>query len=308
MAKITIIAQGGEECVVEIGERLTIGRSTRNALVLDDFKASRNHAEISHIGRGRYRLSDIGSANGTWVNGRRMTTPRELQNGDEIQIGGTRMHFEVDETEAMSPYVSASTGTKLEIRNELVVVLVADIRAFTTMSEALPSDSFSQLITEWFGITSEIIDTNGGIVDKFIGDAVMAYWIANDRSNPANEVNGALKTARAFVQSARRFSDRLSARFAGYTFGIGVGINIGNATLCNMGTAEHQSFTAAGDTVNVAFRLEPLTKTKCHAVIVNNDIAAWASSEFHFQDLGSVEVKGRRQPVSILGLKIVQEP
>ncbi len=304
MAKLTVTTEGRQESVVEIGERLTIGRSASNALVLDDHRASRHHAEISHLGRGRYRLSDMGSANGTWLNGRRVTTPKELQNKDEIQIGGVRMRFETDGEARVGPYVSASTGTKVEIRNELIVVLVADVRAYTTMSEALPCDQVSQLMNRWFGETTEIIDANGGTVDKFIGDAVMAYWVAGDKLSPAKEVNLALKTAREMVRRARSFSGRISGQFPGHAFGIGVGLNLGNATLCNVGTPDHQSFTVVGDTVNVAFRLEPLTKANGCNVIVSKALGDWASKEYLLRELGETKVKGRSQGVSILGLEV----
>lgn len=301
-AKLIVSVEGREDSVVEVGDRLTIGRSTTNSLVLDDNRASRNHAEISNIGVGRYRLSDLGSANGTRLNGRIMTAPKDLQDGDEIQIGGIRLRFAVNAVALTDPAASGTPGTTLEIRNELLVVFVSDVRNYTAMSEALPGPEFSQLIKQWFLEASQIIEANKGTIDKFIGDAVMAYWVAAEKSDPSKEVEAALKTAQEFVQRAGYFSELFVARFSGRTFAVGVGISIGAATLCNVGPADHPSFTAVGDTVNVAFRIEPLTKTKGFPVIVTQDVAAWAPRDSRFQELGTTEVKGRRQPVTILGM------
>jgi adenylate cyclase len=301
-AKLVVTEEGKAESVVEIGERLTIGRSASNLLTLDDHKASRSHAEIRHVGGGRYRLSDVGSANGTWLNGRRLTIPKDLQDGDQIQIGGVQIRFVAQVAPRVSS-VTASTGTALDLRNELVIVLVVDIRNYTTMSETLPNREFSQFIAEWFREGTEIIETNGGTIDKFIGDAVMAYWVAARKSDPEKEVNAVLKTAHEFIERAELFSNRLSGLFPGHDFRVGMGINMGDALLCNVGTGEYQSFTVVGDSVNVAFRLESLTKEKGTPVVVSKSVTEYASGEYRFSDLGKVEVKGRHELVSIWAME-----
>jgi len=304
IARLIVTAEGQSARVLEIGERLTIGRSASNSLVLDDQKASRHHAEIRCVGTRRYRLDDVGSANGTWLNGRRVSTPKDLRDGDQITIGGVRLKFIAPPEPQVSHSQSGVSGTALDIRNELVVVLVSDVRNYTSMSEALPSHESSELMTQWFRETAEIIEANGGTVDKFIGDAVMAYWVAAADSDAKKEVNAALSAARSLVHCAGRFSEKFSDKLSGYAFEIGVGLNVGPATLCNVGSAEHQSFTVVGDTVNVAFRLEPLSKTGDYRVIVSDEIAGRACDEHRFRKLGETEVKGRRQPVSTLGLVI----
>ncbi len=303
-ARLIVITEGREDSIVQVGDQVTIGRSASNSLVIDDHRVSRCHAEIRNLGNGRYRLSDVGSVNGTWLNGRLITVPRDLQGGDEIQIGATRLRFALNTTDPLPHSASGTPGTTLEIRNELLVVLVSDVRDYTTMSEAFPGPEFSLLMKEWFKETSQIIEANKGTVDKFIGDAVMAYWVAADKSDPAAEVSSALRTAQGFVQRSRYYSDLFPGRFPGHSFAIGVGINLGPATLCNVGPAGHPSFTAVGDCVNVAFRLEPLTKSKGYSIIVSQDVAARAPREFCFCELGPTEVKGRREPVMILGMEM----
>src|SRR6185312_13882130 len=137
---------GRPERTVEVGDILTIGRSPGNGLVLEDQQASRRHAEIRGLGAGRFSLQDAGSANGTWVNGRRLAAPGELRNGDVISIGNARLRFfgPVPESPPEAPPGTAmSAGTDLSFRNETAVILVADIRNYTRMSEVLPARDFS---------------------------------------------------------------------------------------------------------------------------------------------------------------------
>ncbi len=305
-ARIVVTPEGKPEAVVQLADRLTIGRSTANQLVLEDQKASRSHAEIRHLGAGRYRLSDLGSANGTWLNGRRISVPKELEDGDLIVIGSVQLRFVAPpKTEAAAgARKETATGTALFMRNERVVVLVADIRNYTSMSEALPNREFSRIISEWFREASDIIEENDGTIDKFIGDAVMVYWVNANRSDPSGEVNAALRATRGLIDRAAAFSTRFASEFPGHEFRIGVGLNAGEAMLGNVGTGENQSFTVVGDSVNVAFRLESLTKEKGSPVVVSRSIVDAADAGFRFRDLGLAEVKGRREPVSIWALEL----
>jgi adenylate cyclase len=306
-AKLTVLQEGKQEFTVEIVDCLSIGRSSKNDLVLEDEIASRRHAEIRQHGRGRYTLVDVGSANGTWLNGRRLVHPRELANGDIIQIGGVKLQFlapELEENPEDFDTMDSGTGTCLSLRTETVIVLVTDIRNYTGMSEVLPSRDFSLLIADWFKQSSEIVEASGGTVDKFIGDAVMAYWLARNRADPSPEVNDALSAARSLIRSAEAFTQRFSSQFPGQIFRIGIGINMGEAVLGNLGGGEHQSFTVVGDNVNVAFRLESLTKERGYPVVVSRKVTEYASGEFEFQDLGNAEVKGRTEPVSIWSLTV----
>ena len=190
------------------------------------------------------------------------------------------------------------------MRTGHVVVLVADVRNYTGMSEVLPNREFSELMSEWFRQAGDIIKRHNGTIDKFIGDAVMASWVVASKSDPSFEVNQALDAARGLIACAGVFSTRLAAQFPEHTFRIGVGLNIGEAMLGNVGTAENQSFTVVGDSVNVAFRLEALTKEMKAPVIASKGIAECAANEHQFRDLGQATVTGRQEPVSIWALNL----
>jgi adenylate cyclase len=300
-ARVVVSRAGEPEWTLEIGELLAIGRSPSNGLVLDDSRVSRRHAEIRLVEGGRYRLTDLGSANGTWVNRRRLSQPQDLQNGDSIHVGAAILRFEAAEP-AAAPSDTHASRTSTQLVNRWVVVLVTDIRGYTSMSEELPPAEFSRFVKDWFRECAAVIESRGGTVDKFIGDAVLCYWPVPEQANPAREVNAALWAARNLVAAAERFSERLSRRFAGRRFRIGVGISMGNALLGNVGAAGQQSITIVGDSVNVAFRLESLTKEKQAAVLVTRNLVEWASPDCGFQHLGQAEVKGRKKPVDIAAL------
>jgi adenylate cyclase len=301
-AKLIVTTDKQGQFTIELSDLVTIGRSTSNNVFIDDPDASRHHAEIRRLGN-HYILIDLGSVNGTWLNSRRITIPKDLEDGDQIRIGNGAIRFvaapgeiQVDST--------VSQSTRRLISNGHVVVLVADIRNYTAMSETLPSRELSRLLADWFKQASDIIETRNGIIDKFIGDAIMACWVVAARSDAQNQVSQALAASRELLACAGTFSNQFSAEFPDHQFRIGVGLNIGEAMFGNVGTDANQSFTVVGDCVNVAFRLEALTKEKGTAVIVSNGIVESATSDYQFNNLGEAVVKGRKEPISIWSLNL----
>lgn len=309
VAKLVVSIEGQADQSIPLADLLTIGRSTTNQLVLPDANASRRHCEIRANGPGRFRLFDLGSANGTWVNGRRLTAPKDLDDGDQVVIGNIVMRFvapeaaKAEEEEGEESLGGGMFATAVAMRNETVVVLVCDVRGFTRMNEELPAREFAQIISDWFKQATEVIESNGGTIDKYIGDAVMCYWTC-PRDSSANECNASLKAAVELMELADDFSIRVSTQFPKYDFKIGVGINVGEAIFGNVGTAGNASFTIVGDCVNVAFRLESLCREKKAPVIVSRGVADQAQPQFMFADLGEAEVKGRREPVPIRALRL----
>ncbi len=303
VVELQIECEGKGKYYVELGELRTIGRSKKNHIVLDDPKASRRHAEIRKVGMGRYQLTDLGSINGTWLNGRVLKTPKDLADGDVIIIGQARLSF-IAASELSGDESTTTTDTMTLLRSELVVVLVSDIRGYTHMIESLPKEDLSSHIKDWFSVCIEIIRSNDGNLDKFIGDAVLAYWVVGKELDPGREINQALKASRSLVRSARDFSTRFSENFPGYIFRIGVGLSMGEALHLNVGAARQQSFTIVGDCVNLAFRIESQTKKKQAAIILIRSMTEYADNENKFFDLGKVKVEGRREPVTICGLSV----
>lgn len=136
-----------------------------------------------------------------------------------------------------------------------VAVLFADIRGFTAMSEKLPADAIIAILNEYLTLTSDCIKSRGGTVDKFIGDSTMALWGAPlPCEDPAY---AACCAAMDMVERARKLAARTRRRY-GYEVGFGVGVHYGPAVVGNIGSPERMDYTAVGDTVNTAQRLESL--------------------------------------------------
>lgn len=283
---------------------ITLGRDKNNDVVLPDLLVSRNHAMVRRLGEGDYYIIDSGSSNGTLVNGVRVSGPTQLRSGDRITIGLTEFTFEQEEQPA--GFTDSISFQQTVIFHSPVIreitVLVADIRGFTSLSEQVPIQILTRLMSKWFHDVTSIIQKNGGIVDKFIGDCVFARW--DDTAH--NNVVRALHTAWQVAEATARL--KLEIKELPRPLRIGVGINTGMASL-GIGADN----TALGDAVNTAFRLESATKE------LGKDIALSESSYQHLPPRywqGAEQLltlKGKKEPVRVFCLdfgaveKLLQE-
>ncbi len=269
---------------------ITLGRDKNNDVILTDLLVSRNHAMVRRLGEGDYYLIDSGSSNGTLVNGLRVSGPTQLRNGDRITIGRTEFVFEQDAHPA--DFTDSISFQQTIIFHSPVIreitVLVADIRDFTSLSEQVPIRTLTRVMSKWFHDVTAIIQKNGGIVDKFIGDCVFARW--DDKTG--NNVVRALSTALQVAEATAKL--KLEEKELPRPLRIGVGINTGMASL-GIGADN----TAMGDAVNTAFRLESVTKE------VGRDIALSESSYRHLPQHyweGAEQLltlKGKKEPVRV---------
>ena len=237
-----------------------IGRSATNDLVLAEAAASREHAIVRREGGG-CTLIDAGSRNGTLLNGRPVTAPTRLDDGDTITIGETRLLFrdpaQARPAAAQVPPVTAEATMFIPMQS-LITVLVVDVRGFTRLSRAIGEDRLSTVMTTIFREAGALLVSAGCWSEKFIGDAIMAVW-RNERGwIEAAELRRVLDT----VQALERLFATMQAAFdlpGPLTFGAAV--NTGPASIGNMGSGSTADFTALGDTVNKTFRLETASKT-----------------------------------------------
>jgi len=247
----------------------TLGRGSENDIPLSDKCASRNHAMFQTVGESSYFLIDLGSRNGSFVNGRRVTIPVSLKNGDRITLGETNLEFYCPETTTAPDTTSATqneentdaAATAMLHKRQLITVLVVDIRDFTKLTQQMDEHILSEAIGTWFRRAGEIIDRHGSWVDKYIGDAVMTVWI-HEAAKGSNTVatQDMLKVYRALYE-LYEMSNELNQQFElPFQLRVGAGVNTGYAIVGQMGTSEHPDYTALGDTVNAAFRLESSTK------------------------------------------------
>ena len=188
-----------------------------------------------------------------------------------------------------SELATAETGSSREI-----TVLFSDIRGFTTLSEAHSPETVVALLNRYFDLQVEAIFEQGGTLDKFIGDAIMAFWNA-----PVNLPDHAVRAVRAALDMQRRLEDfRQAMGELGKNFEIGIGIHTGNAVVGFLGASQRLDYTAIGDTVNLASRIEGLTKG-VGRILVSEATRMACGDAFVFIDRGEFAVKGRLQPVRL---------
>ncbi|MEM6423976.1 MAG: adenylate/guanylate cyclase domain-containing protein [Cyanobacteria bacterium P01_H01_bin.119] len=278
----------------------TIGRSDDNNFVLPDRWISRNHAMLQCMETGEFYLIDLGSRNGSFVNGRRVSVPVTLHNGDALTFGQTELSFycPVPDTSAMpgSPQNDSDsqdfTATATLHVRRLISVMVVDIRDFTVMTRQLDEKVLSEAIGTWFRRAGEIIGKYGSWVDKYIGDAVMAVWIHGTQGVNHEEM---LQIARA-MSALHQMTSELHKRYPlPFPVRIGAGLNTGFAIVGNTGSGDRPDYTALGDTVNAAFRFESSTKQ------LGLDLAMGETTYQYLQTLGANEQIFKRYTVTMKG-------
>ncbi len=181
-------------------------------------------------------------------------------------------------------------------------VLFSDVRGFTTISEGLEPRALTQLMNEFLTPITGVIQAHRGTIDKYMGDAVMAFWgapLANE-----HHARDAVLAALAMTAKMRELTPEFRAR--GWPeLKIGVGVSSGLMNVGNMGSSFRIAYTVLGDTVNLGSRLEGITKQYGVGIVVSANTAT-AAPEIEFRELDWVRVKGKHEPIAIfepLGLK-----
>ena len=178
----------------------------------------------------------------------------------------------------------------------VIAVLFADLRGFTQMAEGrLPYDVVF-ILNQYFRAMGEAIGGAGGHVDKFIGDGIMALF--GLETSPEVACQRALAGAQAMAEALQILNERLTGELPS-PLRMGIGLHAGPVILGEMGHAEATSLTAIGDTVNVASRLEALTKDYGVELVVSADVAEQAGVDLVRFECREVEIRGRRRPLRI---------
>jgi len=238
-----------------------IGRSETSTVVLLDDLVSRNHAMIQSLDVGSYALVDLGSVNGTYVGGRRISFPTVLKNGDKITFGRVSLRF-CQETPA-APEPPGRDESDIESTNvyraeKLISVLVVDIRDYTRLAQKLEAGTLSQVVRTFFSEAGKPLLAAGSWAQKYIGDAIMSVWIHDKPgSRPGDEVLAILQALMLVVHIAGRLQEQFGLA---EPIRVGAGLNSGPASVGNVGSIASADYTAVGDVVNKAFRLETATK------------------------------------------------
>jgi adenylate cyclase len=190
---------------------------------------------------------------------------------------------------------------KLELGGEEreVTVLFSDIRSFTTHSENMTPNETLTLLNIYLTTMAAIIDKHGGVVDKFIGDAIMALFGAP--ASHEDDADRALLAALEMASALEGLNVTLEARGMP-KIAMGIGINTDTVVVGNMGSQDRMNYTAIGDGVNVASRLESLTKEYAEKIIISERTLNSTRRRYDTGYLGEVLVRGKNIPVKIYAL------
>ncbi|MCP4130546.1 MAG: adenylate/guanylate cyclase domain-containing protein [bacterium] len=196
--------------------------------------------------------------------------------------------------------LSSDSGSSLGGRNTRVAVLFTDIRDYTTLSETIEPAQLVEIINEYFSIIVNIVFKYNGILDKFIGDAAMAVFGLDDHTNACDS---AVNASIDIISEITAFSDGMRKKNLP-AIKNGIGIHFGTVLAGNIGSSERMEYTVIGDTVNVASRLESVTK-KIHSPCVISETVYKnidSSLQARFSTMGMFNLKGKSQEISVYGL------
>ena len=195
-------------------------------------------------------------------------------------------------------------GDALELGGRLcnIAVLFVDVRGFTTMSESLDPPTVVEIINKYLTLTTECIMRNHGTLDKFVGDCTMAFWNAPVEQEDA--VYLACRAAMDMVEGSKALGEELTERF-GRSVSFGVGVNWGPAVVGNIGAPKRMDYTAIGDTVNTAARLE--ANAPGSTVYISRAVADALGERAKTTSLGgTIKLKGKAEGFEILTLDQLQ--
>lgn len=181
-------------------------------------------------------------------------------------------------------------------REEYISILFSDIRSFTNISEKLTAQRVVEMLNIYFTEMVEAIFKHQGTVDKFIGDAIMCFWGAPVRMD--DHEAAAVKSALEMIEGLKKVNVELEAR--GFEpLAIGIGIHTGNAVLGNIGSAKKINYTVIGDSVNLASRLEGVTKTYGAPIIISEVTYHGLKGAIPCGVVDVVAVKGKNEPIKL---------
>lgn len=218
-----------------------LGRSAACGLVLADAKASRQHAMVHGQEQGEFWLIDLGSANGTYLNGRRLSQPCRLSDGDEITAAGFTFTFRCANGPSRSERDSAASDATIhEIRNLTCWLVVADIQDSTQLLRKLPGEEAPRITGRWLSVCSRVIGQHQGTINKFLGDGFLAYWPAGP---------GVAASVAGMLVALKDLQEKDNPPFR-------VVAHYGQVMAGGAGSLGEESLT--GNEVNFVFRLEKL--------------------------------------------------
>jgi adenylate cyclase len=204
----------------------------------------------------------------------------------------------------MARYMSPQVAQQLLAEGESVLggkaqnvsILFSDVRDFTTVSEALGPRETVAMLNEYFERMVDVVMSNGGVLDKFIGDAIMALF--GVPFNGEHDADNALKVANGMMVALHALN-RERTTGGKDVIDIGIGIATGSVIVGNIGSPKRMEYTVIGDSVNLGSRLEGVTKTYGCKILISDTTRVALKGEHRLREIDLLRVKGKTEPVAI---------
>ena len=295
---------------LEIVDKVFIGRSCKGVdpqkrILVQDAQVSRDHAVISRRAE-HLRITDR-SKNGIWVNGTRLAAgaSSNLVDGDTISLGEFSLRvFYPENVTHVTDAAILTDGTRVTPTEIIVTNVVADVREFSTFSQAHASSDVYALMKEIFDTFSAIVYNFKGTIKDYAGDAVYAFW--DHAVEPIS--TQAVLACQAAIQQTQTINEirtKLSGKnIAADYLQMGWGITTGKVTMSHYGSRA-ADLALVGDCTNLAFRLSGLAnKELSEKIVVCSQTAELIRNDLKIKDLGTVAIKGRTGKEHVFALNI----
>lgn len=201
----------------------------------------------------------------------------------------------------MDEILSEKPNLNLQGERKKITVLFSDIRHFTQISENMSPENVVSLLNEYFEVMLKIIFKHHGTIDKFMGDGIMVEFGAPLPDNE-QEIH-AVKCGLEMLEALKKLNEKFE-REDRPKLNIGIGIHTGYAIMGNIGSETRMEYTAIGDCVNVASRLEQATKSYNHPMLVSEDIFNALNNKFSGKLIGSISLPGRSKEITVYAISI----
>ena len=285
-----------------------LGRSDASNIVIAGSSVSRNHAILQKQTDGFY-LIDMGSRNGCFVNGSRVSIPVVLKDGDILQFGEHQLTFLQDASASPEKkQENLGDSTKVIFAFSLITILVVDVRDFTGLTQRIDKAVLCETIGSWFREGGHIMQRHGSWSQKYIGDAVMSIWVHRSAADARKDVIKVMEALTEFEGVSSGFQTRFGLPVP---FRVGAGINTGHASIGNAGSGDVKDFTAVGDAVNAAFRMESATKETGLDFAIGQrtfDLLSENPVAKRILERRTVTLKGYERPAEIWGARFSALP
>lgn len=286
---------------LKAGESYSIGRSKNNNMVLLSSDISRHHAVFS-ASRTGLALSDLSSLNGTYLNGQPISSPVDLKSGDRILIGRVTIEVTVHNNQnlniEMQEQKQEQSCEPHKINYFKITLLVGNIKSYSALSRELPSTDVTSMLDLWSSEITEIILYNDGLIDRFIGDCVVAFWIS-EHEDSSNESIKAILASSQIMETTKNLG--ISGKWAHnntHPLTCRIALNTGKAISNTPSYTKIQNqgidFTIIDDAINATINLEKLASSKGIPIVFNEDIAKHLDDHIAVVKIDSVSWQGTK--------------